>query len=61
MINLCPLSMECKVMQTVELPTNTFFIAEIMDLYSEDRFLTDGKPDVKKMNPFLLTMPDKRF
>jgi len=61
MIKLCPLSMECKVVQTVDLPTNTFFIAEILDIYSEDRFLTDGMPDVKKMNPFLLTMPDNRF
>jgi flavin reductase (DIM6/NTAB) family NADH-FMN oxidoreductase RutF len=61
MIKLCPLSMECKVIQAVDLPTNTFFIAEIIDIYSEDRFLTEGKPDVKKMNPFLLTMPDNRF
>ncbi len=28
---------------------------------SEDRFLTEGEPDVKKINPFLLTMPDNRF
>ena len=61
MIKLCPLSMECKVTQTVDLPTNTFFVAEIIDIYSEDRFLTEGKPDVKKINPFLLTMPDNRF
>lgn len=61
LIKLCPLSMECKVIQTVDLPTNTFFIAEIIDIYSEDRFLTEGKPDIKKINPFLLTMPDNRF
>jgi len=61
MIRLSPLSIECKVIQTVDLPTNTFFIAEIIDVYSEDRYLTEGKPDVKKINPFLLTMPDNRF
>ena len=61
MISRCPLSMECKVTQTIDLPTNTFFIAEIIDVYSEDCYLTDGKPDVKKINPFLLTMPDNRF
>ena len=61
LIKLCPLSMECKVTQTIDLPTNTFFIAEIIDIYSEDRFLTEGKPDVKKINPFLLTMPDNSF
>ena len=57
----CPLSIECKVNQTVDLPTNSFFIAEIINIYTEDKYLTDGKPDVKKINPFLLTMPDNRF
>jgi flavin reductase (DIM6/NTAB) family NADH-FMN oxidoreductase RutF len=61
LIERCPLSMECKVTQTVDLPTNSFFIAEIINIYTEDAYLTDGKPDVKKMNPFLLTMPDNRF
>ena len=61
MIKLCPITMECKVIQTVDLPTNTFFIAEIIDVYSEDCYLTEGKPDVKKINPFVLTMPDNRF
>ncbi|MDY6950656.1 MAG: flavin reductase family protein [Thermodesulfobacteriota bacterium] len=61
MITQCPLSIECQVIKTVDLPTNAFFIAEILNIYTEDRFLTDGKPDVEKMNPFLLTMPDNRF
>ena len=39
MIKLCPLSMECKVIQTVDLPTNTFFISEIIDIYSDQRIV----------------------
>jgi flavin reductase (DIM6/NTAB) family NADH-FMN oxidoreductase RutF len=61
LIKNCPLSIECKVNQKVELPTNSFFIAEIINIYTEDKYLTDGKPDVKKIKPFLLTMPDNRF
>jgi flavin reductase (DIM6/NTAB) family NADH-FMN oxidoreductase RutF len=61
LIKSCPLSIECKVTQTVNLPTNSFFIAEIINIYTEDKYLTDGKPDIKKINPFLLTMPDNRF
>ncbi len=53
--------MECELIQTVDLPTNNFFIAEIINIYSEEKFLTDGKPDVKKIEPFLLTMPDNKF
>jgi flavin reductase (DIM6/NTAB) family NADH-FMN oxidoreductase RutF len=61
MIIKCPLTMECRVVEVVSLPTNSFFIGEIVGIFSEERFLTDGKPDVKKVNPFLLTMPDNRF
>ncbi|HXX58349.1 MAG TPA: flavin reductase family protein [Thermodesulfovibrionales bacterium] len=61
MIKTCPITMECRLVETVSLPTNSFFIGEIVTLYSEERFLTDGKPDVKKMNPFVLTMPDNRY
>ena len=61
MIKACPIAMECKVVETVSLPTNTFFIGEIVAIYSEEQFLTDGDPDVKKINPFVLTMPDNRY
>jgi flavin reductase (DIM6/NTAB) family NADH-FMN oxidoreductase RutF len=61
MISECPLTMECKVVKTVELPTNSFFIGEIVGAYSEERFLTDNMPDIKKVKPFLLTMPDNGY
>jgi hypothetical protein len=40
---------------------NSFFIAEIVNIYTEEKFLTDGRPDMEKIRPFLLTMPDNRF
>ena len=61
MIGECPLTMECCLEQRVDLPTNSFFIAEIVDIYCEEENLTDGKPDVLKIKPFVLTMPDNRF
>ncbi len=61
MITACPVNLECRVIRTVDLPTNTFFIGEIVAIYTEDRFLTDGKPDVRKVRPFLLTMPDNGY
>jgi flavin reductase (DIM6/NTAB) family NADH-FMN oxidoreductase RutF len=61
MIKACPLTIECKLYQQVELPTNSFFIGEILDAYSEERYLTDGTLDIKKANPFVLTMPDNRY
>jgi len=61
MITACPVNLECRIVKTVDLPTNTFFIGEIVNIYTEDRFLTAGKPDVKKVRPFLLTMPDNGY
>jgi flavin reductase (DIM6/NTAB) family NADH-FMN oxidoreductase RutF len=61
MITDYPITIECRVSQTVDLPTNPFFIAVIVNIYSEEKFLTDGKPDVAKVRPFVLTMPDNRF
>ena len=61
MITSCPLSMELKLAKTVDLPTNHFFIGEIINIYTEEQFTTDGKPDITKIKPFLLTMPDNKF
>jgi len=53
MISECPFNIECKLAQTVELLHGEFFIGEIVGLYMDDRYLTDSKPDLKKINPLL--------
>jgi flavin reductase (DIM6/NTAB) family NADH-FMN oxidoreductase RutF len=61
MITECSLSLECKLVDKVDLQTNIFFIGEIIASYTEEKFLTNGKLDIKKMNPLLLTMPDNSY
>lgn len=61
MIAECPLNIECKLVETVEMPTNNLYIGEIVNAYSEERFMTDGKLDFKKIDPLLLTMPDNSY
>ena len=61
MIRSCPLTMECKLINTVDLPAGEFFIGEIVGVYTEERYLTDGNPDIQKMKPFTLTMPDNGY
>jgi len=61
MISECPLTIECKLSQAVDLPTHTFFIAEIINIHVDDKFLSEGKPDMKKIRPFFLTMPDNNY
>lgn len=61
MIKECPLCMECEVVESIDLPTNTLFIGTIKKAYAEEACLTNGKPDIKKVAPFMLTMPDNHY
>jgi flavin reductase (DIM6/NTAB) family NADH-FMN oxidoreductase RutF len=61
MIKECPLSIECRLVKVVQNPTNNFYIGEITGSYTEEQYLTDGKPDIRKLNPLLLTMMDNRY
>ena len=51
LVRECPLVMACRLVQTVKLSADTLYIGDIVEAYSEERFLTDGKPDVKKSTP----------
>jgi flavin reductase (DIM6/NTAB) family NADH-FMN oxidoreductase RutF len=61
MIKECPFNVECKLVQTVDLPVDELFIGEIVAAYSDARFLTDGVPDLRKINPFVLAMPERKY
>ena len=61
MIKECTLNLECRLVKTLEFPTNYLFVGEIIAAYSEEQYLTQGKPDIKKMEPLLLTMPDNSY
>lgn len=61
LIKECPLNLEMKLFETVSLPTNSVFIGEIKGTWCDEKCLTDGVPDVTKINPFLLTMPDNQY
>ena len=61
MIDPCPLCLECRLLDVHELPTNKLFIGEIVASYTEEKYLTDGQPDYKKMDAMILTMPDNKY
>jgi flavin reductase (DIM6/NTAB) family NADH-FMN oxidoreductase RutF len=61
MIRECPLCLEIRLEQIVELSSSNFFIGEIVAGWADGDILTDGKPDVTKYRPLLLTMPDNRY
>ncbi|HPI94098.1 MAG TPA: flavin reductase family protein [Deltaproteobacteria bacterium] len=61
MIEECPVCMECRLVQVVDLPTNELFIGEIVGAYADEGCCAEGSPDIEKIRPFTLTMPDNRY
>jgi flavin reductase (DIM6/NTAB) family NADH-FMN oxidoreductase RutF len=54
MIQECPINILCKLIQTVDLPTQEIFLGEVVETYVAKEYVTDGKPDIKKINPLIL-------
>jgi flavin reductase (DIM6/NTAB) family NADH-FMN oxidoreductase RutF len=45
----------------VDLPTNEVFIGEIVAAYADEDCCTGETPDIEKIRPYVLTMPDNRY
>jgi flavin reductase (DIM6/NTAB) family NADH-FMN oxidoreductase RutF len=53
MVSECPINIECRVTQTVMLPSHRLIIGACEEVYATDSCLTDGEPDINKIKPFL--------
>lgn len=53
MISTTPINVECKLAKTVELFHAEFFVGEIAGVYVDEKYLIDGKIDLKSINPLL--------
>jgi flavin reductase (DIM6/NTAB) family NADH-FMN oxidoreductase RutF len=62
MIKECPINIECKLIDVLEYGgTDHIIISEIIESYIDEKYLTNGNPDVEKMNPFLLSMYENKY
>lgn len=61
MIEQCPLCIECKLVDVHPLPSNDLIIGEIVNTYIERSCLSNDVPDIEKMDPLFLTMPDNNY
>ena len=61
LIKECPLNLSLKVYTSIDLPTNTVFIGEIVEAWCEESYLVGNTPDMRKVQPFTLTMPDNQY
>ncbi len=61
MIEECPVTMECSLQETVEFPSHSVFIGEIVNAYYDDQVLTSGTLDMAKIRPILFHLNDKGY
>jgi flavin reductase (DIM6/NTAB) family NADH-FMN oxidoreductase RutF len=52
MIEQCPLNLECKVFQILDLGSHALIIGQIMETHVTAECTTDGQPDIDKIKPF---------
>ena len=57
MIKECSVNVECKLVDIKEFKNTELFIGEIIEIYSDEKYIKDKKPDVKNFDSFICLMP----
>ncbi len=61
MISQCPISLECKLIETMAFKTHEIFIGEIVKTYTEKKYMTNDALDITKVNPIIFSMYDNNY
>ena len=61
MIEQCKVTMECRLIEHIELPTHDLFVGEIVGTYVDTSVLTNGKVDIAKLKPLLFDMASRQY
>jgi flavin reductase (DIM6/NTAB) family NADH-FMN oxidoreductase RutF len=51
----CPVNIECTVFKAVDCGSHHLYIGKIVEIHADPSCVTDGKTDIKKVNPILYT------
>jgi flavin reductase (DIM6/NTAB) family NADH-FMN oxidoreductase RutF len=57
----CPITIACRLVQTVTFPTNELFVGEVVESFCGQEFLVNGAFSPDQLLPYVLTMPDNRY
>lgn len=53
LIGECPVNLECKVIQSLDLGSHSLVVGEIIETHITENCLKDGKPDPQKIDPLV--------
>ena len=49
----CPVNIECRLFKSVDCGSHILIIGEVVEIHADKSAVTDGKPDVVKINPIV--------
>jgi flavin reductase (DIM6/NTAB) family NADH-FMN oxidoreductase RutF len=61
MIKNAPLSMECEVVDILDMPNHDVFLVRPINTYCNEEMLTNGKIDLSKIRPMLFDMHQRKY
>ena len=61
MITECPVNLECSLDKVIDNGSHEMFIGNIVSTFTEEKYLTAGAVDIKKVNPFMLSLNDRIY
>jgi flavin reductase (DIM6/NTAB) family NADH-FMN oxidoreductase RutF len=62
MIRETPLNLECTLVKTIDLGNNCeIYIGEIVESYTEKKYLKNGRPYIRKLDPILFSINSNNY
>jgi flavin reductase (DIM6/NTAB) family NADH-FMN oxidoreductase RutF len=62
MISECPVNYECELVKiSDDFSPDELVLGRLIQAYADEKCLVDGCPDLSKIKPLLLTMPDNQY
>lgn len=61
MIEQCPINLECEVVHILGLGSHDLIIGKVEETHISESCLTDGKPDVTKIKPFIFSLSSSQY
>ena len=61
MIEECPLTMECRLLQKVDFSPDGVFLGEIVAVYCDDQYMDGKMPDIGKLDPLIFSAGDNSY
>ncbi|MFC1909535.1 flavin reductase family protein, partial [Chloroflexota bacterium] len=62
LIDECPINLECRVIHILNLGSHEMVVGQIEEVHATESCLTNGEPDVEKIQPFLwVTRPANQY